>query len=97
MPIWKEGTTEPALPEALSKTQASTVSYNKNNELKKKKQRQKECGFKLHGLYLKRCPASCFEPIYGEYRWVMEPQPQPSFEANSQGFIIQGRNYSEGL
>lgn len=42
-PIWREENTDPALPEAVSKTQASTVSYNKGSELKKKKRRQKEC------------------------------------------------------
>lgn len=97
--ICREKTTEPAQPKAVSKTQASTVSYSKNNELKRKKQRQKVCGFKLHGLYLKRCPAikQLLGIQYGKYRGVMGSQSQPKFKVNSQSHITLQRKYSEHL
>lgn len=50
MPYYRKETIDPALPQAVSKSQASTMSYNKNKELKKRSRNKKSVALSYMGF-----------------------------------------------
>lgn len=96
VPIWRGETTDHALPKAFSRMQASSQS-NKKNQWEETE--AKKIMALSYVVFIRRgVKEAALNPIWrGQCRRLVEPQTQPTFEANSQSHITLERNYPEGL